>query len=102
MDKTFQQVFDVLRASRETTPGCDTTYADSRIGIVDARVAWLLLVLGELEECIAGMEELPTAELGALVSNAILSCGFESPGETRYAISAVLRAIETPASPGWS
>lgn len=102
MDKTDQPVFEVLRASREPTPGCDTNYADSGAGLADARVTWLLLVLSELEECIAGMEGLPIAELSALISNAILSCGFESPGEVRYAISAVLRAIEAPASPQWS
>jgi hypothetical protein len=100
MDKTYQRVFEALRVSRE--PGGDTSYADSRGGRADARVAWLLLVLSELEECIAGMEELPIAELSALISNAILSCGFESPGEERYAIRAVLTAIEAPASPGWS
>jgi hypothetical protein len=100
MDKTYQRVFDALRVSRE--PGCNTSYADSRPGIPDARVAWLLLVLSELEECVAGMQELPNAELSALISNAILSCGFESPVEARYAIHAVLTAIEAPASPGWS
>jgi len=102
MDKANRHLFNAPRASRELSAGFNTNCADSRVGVADARVAWLLLVLSELEECVAGMEELPAAELSALVSNAILSCGFESAVEARYAIRAVLRAIEAPSSPGCS
>ena len=63
--------------------------------IADKRVAQLLLVLHELDESVAGLEDLPRAELSELVANAILGCGFADPVEARYAISTVLRMIES-------
>jgi hypothetical protein len=63
--------------------------------IADKRVAQLLLVLHELDESVAGLEDLPRAELSELVANAILGCGFADPVEARYAISAVLKMIES-------
>ncbi len=42
----------------------------------------------------AGLEALPKAELSALVSSAILACGFVDPIEARYAIATVLETIE--------
>jgi hypothetical protein len=71
-------------------------YANDRsVYIADKRVAQLLLVLHELDESVAGLEDLPKAELSELVSSAILGCGFANPIEARYAISAVLRMIES-------
>jgi hypothetical protein len=43
---------------------------------------------------VAGLEELPKTELSELISSAIQACGFVDPIEERYAISAVLEAIE--------
>ncbi len=79
-----------------------TTHPDSNMCIADKRVARLLLVLSELDECVAGLELLPKADLSDLVSSAILACGFENEGEAKYAIATVLRAIEVPAMHGHS
>ena len=54
----------------------------------------MLGVLHELGEFVAGLEELPNAELSDLVSGAILACGFVDPKEARYAIAAVLETME--------
>jgi len=68
--------------------------SDLSIHIADARVIRLLIVLHELDEAVAGLEELQRANLSDLVSNAVLACGFVDPIEERYAIAAVLEAIE--------
>ncbi len=68
--------------------------SDLKVRIADKRVARLLLVLHELDESVAGLEALPKAELSALVSSAILACGFVDPIEARYAIATVLETIE--------
>ena len=70
------------------------TCSDAKVHIADERVARLLLVLHELDESVAGLEELPKTELSELVSSAILACGFVDPLEARNAIAAVLEAIE--------
>ena len=71
------------------------SFSESRIHIADKRVAQLLLILHELDESVAGLEDLPKAELSELVSSAILACGFVDPIDARYAISAVLETIES-------
>jgi hypothetical protein len=76
------------------TPECDTNRSDSIVHIADKRVARLLLVLHELDRSVAGLEELPQTDLTELVSSAILACGFVDGTDARYAISAVLEAIE--------
>jgi hypothetical protein len=76
------------------TPEVNQAFADSRVRIKDERVARLLLMLYELDESVAGLEELPNAELSELITSAILACGFVDPIEERYAIAAVLEAIE--------
>ena len=77
-------------------------HPDSNVCIADQRVARLLLVLSELDECVAGLEGLPKDDLSNLVSSAIQACGFENPVEAQYAIATVLRAIEVPGSAGYS
>lgn len=76
------------------TPEVNRAFADSRVRITDERVARLLRMLYELDESVAGLEELPKTELSELISSAILACGFVDPIEKRYAIAAVLEAIE--------
>ncbi len=70
------------------------TYSDSKVHIADTKVARLLLVLHEIDQAVAGLEELPQTELIELVSSAIIACGFADGTEARRAIVAVLEAIE--------
>lgn len=72
-----------------------TTNVDSS-SVPDMRVARLLLVLSELEACMAGLDDLPVTDLTELVSSAILACGFTDPSEVQYAIAEVLGVIEGP------
>jgi len=72
----------------------NTTHSDSRVHISDRRLAQLMLVLRELDESVAGLEELPQTELSELISSAILACGFTDGTEEQHAIAAVLEAIE--------
>jgi len=75
-------------------PECTKTGFDSKVHIADKRIARLLLVLHELDQYVAGLEQLPQTELMELVSSAILACGFKDGTEARYAITAVLEAID--------
>ena len=76
------------------TPEVSQVFADLKVRVTDERVARLLLMLHELDESVAGLEELPKTELSELISSAIQACGFVDPIEERYAIAAVLEAIE--------
>jgi hypothetical protein len=76
------------------SPACSKTRSDPRVHVEDKRVARLLLVLHELDQSVAGLEQLPQSELSELISSAILACGFADGTEARYAIAAVLEAIE--------
>lgn len=67
---------------------------NSRIHTTDKRVARLLLVLHQVDEILGDLQEIPKAELGDLVANAIKACGFEGPIEVRCAISAILEMID--------
>jgi len=75
-------------------PEFDKTSPHSAVRIADERVARLLAALHELDESLAGLEELPKGELSELVSDAILACGFVDPVEAQYAIATVLEVIE--------
>ena len=75
-------------------PELGRTSSHSGVHIADERVARLLTMLHELDESVAGLEELPNDELSELVCSAITACGFVDPIEARYAIAAVLEAIE--------
>jgi len=75
-------------------PEFATTRFDSKVHIADKRIARLLLVLHELDQYVAGLEELPQTELIELVSSAILGCGFTDGTEARHAIASVLEAID--------
>jgi hypothetical protein len=86
-----------------TTSRLDRASPEPMVNITDERVFKLLTVLQELDQSVAGLEELPKDELSELVSDAIRACGFLEPEEAQYAIAAVLETIETPGSmPGYS
>jgi hypothetical protein len=85
---------DPLAGIIQPTLKLDRTFSSSKGPIADTRVAQLLGVLHELGEFVAGVEDLPNAELSDLVSGAILACGFVSQDEARYAITAVLETME--------
>jgi len=101
MDKVDPQ-FLIASQHHWLTHEVRTTHPDSNVCIADKRVARLLLVLSELDECVAGLEGLPKADLSDLISSAIRACGFENEVEAKYAIATVLRAIEVPATHGYS
>jgi hypothetical protein len=94
MDEINKPFLDLSTERIWPTPEVSQVFGDSIVRITDERVARLLLLLYELDESIAGLEELPKSELSELISSAILACGFVDPIEERYAISAVLEAIE--------
>ena len=94
MDKINKLFLDPSTERMWPTPEVNKAFADLEVRITDERVARLLLLLYELDESVAGLEELPKTELSELISSAILSCGFVDPIEERYAIAAVLEAIE--------
>lgn len=73
-------------------------FSDSTIQIADPRVAQLLLILNELDECVAGLEALPESELGDVVLGAVLASGFADPEDARCAIAPVLEALEIDGS----
>lgn len=62
--------------------------------ITDIQVARLLLVLSEIDQCVAGFRHLPKEELSAVVLGAIAACGFTDPDEVRLVVATVLQAIE--------
>jgi len=94
MDKVNRLFLDPSTERMWPTPEVNKSFADLKVRITDERVARLLLLLYELDESVAGLEELPNTELSELISSAILSCGFVDPIEERYALAAVLEAIE--------
>lgn len=94
MDKINKLFLYPSTPHRWSTPEVNQTVAESKVRITDERVARLLLILHELDESVAGLEELPKTELSELISSAILACGFVDPTEERYALTAVLEAIE--------
>jgi hypothetical protein len=93
MDK-IELFSDPLAGITQPTLKLDRTFSSSKGPIRDPRVAQLLGVLHELSEFVAGVEELPNAELSDLISGAILACGFVNQNEARYAIAAVLETME--------
>ena len=94
----LRRLYDPI--ARHSLPVTDrsTTSFDSSVSIADERVARLLGVLQEIDQHVAGLEELPQNELIELVSNAIMDCGFVDGTEARYAIAAVLDAIDAHGS----
>ena len=90
MDEINKPFLDLSTEPIWPTPEVSQVFADSIVHITDERVARLLLLLYELDESM----ELPKSELSELISSAILACGFVDPIEERYAIAAVLEAIE--------
>ena len=94
MDEINKPFLDLSTEHIWPTPEVSQVFADLKVRVTDERVARLLLMLHELDESVAGLEELPKSELSELISSAILACGFVDPIEERYAIAAVLEAIE--------
>jgi hypothetical protein len=70
------------------------TCSDSDLQSQDPRVAHLLVLLRQFDECAEGLERLPEPELSEIVSSAIRVCGFVDPIEARDVIAIVLDAIE--------
>ena len=64
--------------------------SDLSLQIADARVVRLLLVLHELDEAVAGLEDLQQANLTNLISDAVLACGLGQ----RPAQAAALQIVE--------
>jgi hypothetical protein len=94
MDKQ-KRLLDPLTEHILPATECNMTWSDSKIHVADERMARLLLMLHEIDQAVAGLEELPQAELIELVSSAILACGFAEGVEARCAISEVLELIES-------
>ena len=94
MDEINKPFLDLSTEHIWPTPEVSQVFADLKVRVTDERVARLLLMLHELDESVAGLEELPKTELSELISSAIQACGFVDPIEERYAIAAVLEAIE--------
>src|SRR3981189_3097779 len=94
MDKINKLFLDPSTERMWPTPEVNKAFADLKLRITDERGARLLLLLHELDESMAGLEELPKTELRELISSAILSCGFVDPIEERYAIRSVWQGVE--------
>ncbi|MBZ5547533.1 MAG: hypothetical protein LAO22_06155 [Acidobacteriia bacterium] len=77
----------------------DKTPPEFQVRITDQRVAQLLIVLHEIDECVEGLEDLSEPQLSELVGQAILACGFDDPTEARIVIAEVLEAIHPECSP---
>ena len=93
MDEINKPFLDLSTEHIWPTPEVSQVFADLKVRVTDERVARLLLMLHELDESVAGLEELPKTELSELISSSIQACGFVDPIEERYAIAAVLEAI---------
>lgn len=98
MDKINKLFLDPHVENMQPTPDFNNTGSHLTIRIADKRVSRLLLVLQQLDESMAGLEDLQESELSELVSVAIRGCGFIDPVEACYAVAAVLEAIERPDS----
>lgn len=66
---------------------------DGSAGTMDTRMARLLLVLSEVDECVASLGGLPESQIHSLVSTAIQACGFTNPAEVRSVVASILQAI---------
>jgi hypothetical protein len=95
MDKTSRLFSDILAENTHPASKISASFSNSKNPIADKRVAQLLVVLHELDECVARLEELSTTELNELVSSAIFACGFVQQNEAHQAITTILEAIET-------
>ena len=94
-----QQFCDAAGMRRRLNQELRSAVTDTSAGVTDSRVARLLLVLSEIDESVAGFENLPECELSGLVSSAIQACGFTDPVEVRSVVATVLQAIEAPEAP---
>jgi len=70
----------------------------SDLHIKDAKLAYLLVLLRQLDQFTHELDAVPEPELSDIVSAAIRVSGFVEPGEAHQVIAAVLDALET-ASP---
>ena len=67
----------------------------SDINTRDPRLAYLLVLLRQLDQLTHELEALPEPELSEIVAAAIRVCGFVEPVEAQHVIAAVLEALET-------
>jgi hypothetical protein len=68
---------------------------DSHLHSKDARLAYLLILLGQIDHFTPQLDALPEPELSEIVSAAIRVSGFVEPCEAHHVIVAVLEALET-------
>jgi hypothetical protein len=94
MEKMNSQFLNATDIGMHLDGSHRTRKADPYLRTPDMRVARLLLVIRQLELCLAGLDYLPDSDLMELISSAIMACGFTEPAETRCAIAQVLEAIE--------
>ena len=66
------------------------------LGIADRRIAQFLLVLDAIDTNKVGLETLSQDQLGEIVSETALACGFNSLDDARRAIVSTMDAIEQP------
>ncbi len=72
---------------------------EERIRINDERVARLLVVLHEIDVGMRTVKVFSEHELGQIVADAILACGFNTFEEARAAMGPLLDSIELPEHP---
>jgi hypothetical protein len=98
MDKMNEPFLDSPVACMYSSRESDKFRSDFEVYMPNCpRIARLLRALRELDESIAGFEELREAELSYLVAGAIRESGFVDPIEAWFAIAAILEVIETQA-----
>src|SRR5258708_14412873 len=94
MDKINKLFLDPSTERMWPTPEVNQAFADLKVRITDERVARLLLLLYELDESMAGLEELSKTQLSELISFPILACGVFVPLAGRYGLSPLFCAIQ--------
>ena len=67
----------------------------SDLHIKDAKLAYLLVLLRQLDQFTHELDAVPEPELSDIVSAAIRVSGFVEPGEAHQVIASVLEALET-------
>lgn len=73
----------------------DSNLNKSDLDKKDPRLAYLLVLLRQLDQFTHELEGLSEPELSEIISAAIRVCGFVEPVEAQHVIAAVLEALET-------
>ena len=85
--------FPVKRQSLDHASGEVRSHSD--FCPVDTRFPRLLLLLGQMEKSLCGLQTVPESELTEIIYGAIRSCGFVDPLEAEYAIAVLLETLES-------